>query len=82
MADVVVPNQVIDRLEATTGGLCTASTRSGARCKNPIFYSQQWFFAETTTGEHVALMTDQDFERWKAGSCPTHYAMWQARNAT
>lgn len=81
MADVVVPNHVIDRLEATTGGLCTAITRSGARCKNPIFYSQHWFYAETTDGHHIGLMTTEDYEQWKTGSCPTHYALWQARNA-
>lgn len=82
MADVAVSHQVIDRIEATTGGLCTAITRNGDRCRNPIFHSQTWTFGEDIAGEHIALMPTQDFERWKAGSCVTHYAIWQGRNAS
>lgn len=73
MADVVVSESIITDLTTTMGGRCTAVTRKGHRCKNPIFHSQQWFFSETRTGHRIALMSAEDFERWKAGSCSTHY---------
>lgn len=54
---------------------CTATTRRGERCRNPVFYGQEWGYDQDVHEDRLIFDSQEALERAVALLCPMHYAM-------